>query len=61
MTRLQDEQRAADERLSAAQQRLFDARGMIDDLGRLAAEAGASHAGLLERAQALTSEVAPPE
>ncbi len=54
---LQDEQRAADERLAGAQRRLLDARDSVDDLSQKAAEAGAAHAGLLERAAALASEV----
>jgi chromosome segregation protein len=55
--RLEEEQRLADERLTAAQRRLFEARETIDALSRRAAEAGAAHAALVERAAALTAEV----
>src|SRR5262245_33489591 len=57
IARLEEEQRQADDRLTAAQRRLFEARDAIDDLSRRAAEAGASHAALVERAAALVSEV----
>jgi chromosome segregation protein len=50
-------QRGADERLTVAQRRLFEAREAADDLSRRAAEAGAAHAALVERASALASEV----
>ena len=56
IARLEEEQRLADERLTAAQRRLFEARDAIDDLNRRAAEAGATHAALVERAAALASE-----
>ena len=55
--RLQDEQRVSDERLSDAQRRLLDARETAAELNSKAAEAGAAHAGLLERASALTADV----
>ncbi len=55
--RLQDEQRDADDRLAAAQRRLIEARGDVDELGRRAAEARATHAGLMERASALAADV----
>jgi chromosome segregation protein len=55
--RLDHEQRAADERLTVAQRRLFEAREAAEDLSRRAAEARAVHAGLVERASALASEV----
>ena len=50
IARLEDEQRAADERLTIAQRRLFEARDAADELSRRAAEAGAGHAALVERA-----------
>ncbi len=55
--RLDGEQRAADDRLTVAQRRLFEARESAMDLSRRAAEAGASHAALVERAVALSTEV----
>ena len=55
--RLRDAQRTADERLSDAQRRLIDARETAAELNYKAAEAGAAHAGLLERAAALTADV----
>ena len=55
--RLDGEQRAADDRLTVAQRRLFEARESAMDLSRRAADAGASHAALVERAGALSSEV----
>jgi chromosome segregation protein len=51
-------QRASDERLTAAQRRLFEAREAVEDQRRRAAEAGAAHAALVERASALASEIA---
>jgi chromosome segregation protein len=57
IARLDEEQRQADERLTAAQRRLFEARESADDLSRRAAEAGAAHAALVERAGALAAEV----
>jgi chromosome segregation protein len=57
IARLEGEQRAADERLTLAQRLLFEAREAADDLSRRTADAGASHAGLVERATALSAEV----
>jgi chromosome segregation protein len=57
IARLEDDQRAADERLTMAQRRLFEAREATEELSRRAAEAGASHAALMERASALAAEV----
>jgi chromosome segregation protein len=57
IARLEEEQRRGDERLTAAQRRLFEARDAIDDLNRRAADAGAAHAALVERAGALAAEV----
>jgi len=54
---LETDQRVADERLQGAQRRLFEAREAIEDLSRRAADAGASHAALVERATALAAEV----
>ena len=55
--RLEDAQREADERLTVAQRRLFEAREATEDLSKRAAEAGAAHAALVERASALAIEV----
>ena len=55
--RLEGDQRAADERLTAAQQHLIEAREVAQELSRRGADAGASHAALVERAAALASEV----
>jgi chromosome segregation protein len=55
--RLEAAQREADERLTIAQRRLFEAREAADDLSRRAADAGAAHAALVERASALAIEV----
>jgi chromosome segregation protein len=57
ISRLEQDQLLADERLTAAQRRLFEAREAADGLSRRAAEAGASHAGLIERAAALEADV----
>jgi chromosome segregation protein len=57
IARLDAAQREADERLTVAQRRLFEAREAADDLSRRAAEAGAAHAALVERASALRSDV----
>jgi chromosome segregation protein len=57
ITRLDNDQRLADERLTLAQRRLFEAREAAEDLSRRAADAGAAHAALVERAGALTLEV----
>ena len=50
-------QRQADERLGDAQRRLFEAREALEELGRRAAEAGAAHAALVERASGLALDV----
>ena len=55
--RLEQEQRAADERFTVAQHRLFGAREAAEDLSQRAAEARAAHAGLVERAAALHADV----
>ena len=55
--RLDGDQRAADERLTLAQRRLFEARETAQDINRQAADAGAAHAALVERAAALAVEV----
>ncbi|MEO8257795.1 MAG: chromosome segregation protein SMC [Acidobacteriota bacterium] len=55
--RLEHDQRLADERLTAAQRSQSDAREAIDELNRRAAEAGAVHAALVERAGALEADV----
>ncbi len=57
LSQLEAEQQQTDARMNEAQQRLFDARSEIDDLSRRAADAGAAHAGLVERVTALDSEV----
>ncbi|MGH9143966.1 MAG: chromosome segregation protein SMC, partial [Vicinamibacterales bacterium] len=57
IARLEDAQRDADERLTVAQRRLFEAREGAEELNRRAAEAGAAHAALVERASALAIEV----
>ena len=56
--RLDAEQRAADDRLTSAQRRLFEARRSIDVMGQRFAEAKAAHARLIERATAMAAEVA---
>ncbi len=55
--RLDGDQRGADERLTSAQRRLFEAREAAQELNRRAADAGAAHAALVERAAALAAEV----
>ena len=55
--RLEDAQRQADDRLMVAQRRLFEAREAADALSRRAADAGAAHAALVERASALATDV----
>jgi chromosome segregation protein len=54
---LQVEQQQADERLTVAQRRLFEAREATEDLSRRAAEARAAHAAMVERAAGLVAEV----
>jgi chromosome segregation protein len=58
IARLEDEQRAADARLTGTQRRLFEAREAAESLSRRAAEAGASHAALVEREAGFEAEVA---
>ncbi len=58
IARLDQEQRAADMKLSHAQHRLGDARETLQGLARRAAEAKAAYATQVERAAALQSEVA---
>ena len=55
--RIEHDQRAADDQLSAAQRRLFEARETAAQQGRVTAEAKALHAALVERAGALAVEV----
>ncbi len=57
IARLEHDQRLADERLTAAQRCQSDAREAVDELNRRAAEAGAVHAALVERAGALEADV----
>ena len=58
ITRLEGDQQSADDRLASAQRRLFEARESAETLSQQAAEARASHAGLVERAAGLAGEVA---
>jgi chromosome segregation protein len=55
--RLGQAQRLAEDRLTHAQQQLLEAREATEDRGRRTADAGASHAALIERAAALVAEV----
>ena len=55
--RLEEAQRQADECLTVAQRRLFEAREAAEELSRRAADAGAAHAALVERASALAIEI----
>jgi chromosome segregation protein len=55
--RIEEEQRAADDVLNAAQRRLFDAREAMQAQAARTAEAKAGHAALVERAGGLTTEV----
>ena len=57
IAQLDQAQRVADDRLTVAQRRLFEAREATEELSRRAAEARAAHAGLVERASALASEI----
>jgi chromosome segregation protein len=57
IVRLDEEQLLADERLTTAQRRLFEARETAQDVSRRSADAGAAHAALVERAHALALEV----
>jgi chromosome segregation protein len=56
IARLDQEQRLADERLTMAQRRLFEAREAAEELSRRAAEARAAHAALVERSAGLVAE-----
>jgi chromosome segregation protein len=58
IARIESEQAVADEQLTAAQRRLFEAREAAQELSRRAADAGAAHAALIERAAALEGDVA---
>jgi chromosome segregation protein len=58
VARLEGEQRGAEDRLTSVQRRLFEAREAAQDLGRRAADLGAAHAALVERASALAADVA---
>ena len=57
ISRIEGEQRTADEQLNAAQRRLFDAREAMHDQGRKTAEAKAAHAALVERASGLAIDI----
>jgi len=57
ISRIEGEQRTADEQLNAAQRRLFDAREAMQDQGRRTAEAKAAHAALVERASGLAIDI----
>jgi chromosome segregation protein len=57
IARLEGDQQAADDRLVNAQRRVFEAREAVEVLNQRAAEAGAAHAGLVERAAALAAEL----
>jgi chromosome segregation protein len=57
IARLGKEQRLADDALAVTQRRLFEAREATQDLSRRAAEAGATHAALVERAAGLAADV----
>ena len=58
VARQEEGRREADERLGVAQRQLADARDEAEVIGRRSAAAQAAHAGLVERATALASEVA---
>ena len=55
--RLDSGQRQAEEKLTVAQRRLCEAREAAEELSRRAADAGAAHAALVERANALAIEI----
>jgi chromosome segregation protein len=57
ISRIGEEQRQADERLTGAQRQLADARDAVAQLGARAAEVRASHAAFVERASAIAGEV----
>jgi chromosome segregation protein len=55
--RLDNDQRIADEQLTIAQRRLFEAREAIEDLNHRATDARAGHATLVERASSIAAEL----
>lgn len=57
VARLEGQQRMADERLTDAQRKLFEARESAQELNRRVSSSHAAHAGLVERASALRAEV----
>ena len=57
IARIEVDQRAADAQLNDAQRRLFEARERMQAQSARTAEAKATHAGLVERASALSAEV----
>jgi chromosome segregation protein len=57
IARIEIDQRAADAQLNDAQRRLFEARERMQAQATKTAEAKAAHAGLVERASALSAEV----
>jgi len=57
ISRIEVEQRGADEQLNAAQRRLFQAREAMQAQGQKTAEAKATHAGLVERASGLSMDI----
>ncbi len=57
VAKLEVDQNAAEERCSAAQRRLFDARESVEALGREANQARVAHAELVERAAGLEADV----
>jgi chromosome segregation protein len=57
ISRIDVEQRAADEQLNGAQRRLFQAREAMQAQGQKTAEAKAAHAGLVERASGLAIDI----
>jgi chromosome segregation protein len=61
VARQEDVRLAADERLAIAQRQFQEARGAAEVISRRVADARAAHAGLVERATALLTEVARQE
>ena len=57
IARIEEEQRGADDRLNAAQRRLFEARDAMQAQARRTAEAKAGHAALTERVTALAADI----
>ncbi len=57
ISRIGEEQRQADERLTGAQRHLADARDAVSQLSGRASEVRASHAAFVERASAMAAEV----